>query len=70
MKIDIHTHILPRKFLDAIKKYLSEFNRYRYETVRTLWYMDKRFQIMDKYPGLAQLLCPRGPSLEMTVKPD
>lgn len=70
MKIDIHTHILPRKFLDAIKKYLSEFNRYRYETVRTLWDMDKRFQIMDKYPGLVQVLTPSGAPLEMIAQPE
>jgi len=32
--------------------------------------MDKRLQIMDKYPGLVQVLVPSGPPLELVAQPE
>lgn len=69
MKIDFHTHIMPRKYLDAVNKYLPSSTRPRYEAVRTLWDMDMRFRIMDKYPGLVHVLTPSGEPLELITKP-
>ncbi|MFC1894289.1 amidohydrolase family protein [Chloroflexota bacterium] len=63
MKIDVFTHILPSKFKDilfnnttgdASLKALKE----RVLTVPTLFDLDERFRIMDKYPDLAHVLTP------------
>lgn len=70
MKIDIHTHIIPRKYLDKLNKYLSGYDRDRYQTISTLWDIDERLRLMDKYPGLVQVLTPSGQPLELIEKPD
>jgi aminocarboxymuconate-semialdehyde decarboxylase len=69
MKIDIHTHIMPRKYLDAVYKYLTEDDRHRYETVRTLWDIDERLRVMDQYYSLMQVLTPNVPLLELIAPP-
>ncbi len=65
MKIDIHTHIMPRKYLDAVYKYLTADDRHRYETIRTLWDIDERLRVMDQYDSLVQVLTPNVPLLEL-----
>ena len=67
MKIDIYSHIIPRKYLDAVYKYLPEERRHIYDSVRTLWNIDERLQIMDEYADLVQVLTPTGLPLELIV---
>lgn len=70
MRIDIYSHIMPRKYLDAVYKYLPEERRHIYESVHTLWNIDERLQIMDEYADLVQVLTPSGPPLELIAQPE
>lgn len=70
MKIDIYTHIIPKRYLDTVYKYLPEDRRHIYESVRTLWNINERLQIMDEYGGLVQVLTPSGPPLELITQPE
>lgn len=75
MKIDIYTHIQPRKYLDALHKivethhrqYLTRFRVI--EATRSLWDLDERFRVMDRYGDLVQVLVPTGPPVEVLAKP-
>lgn len=77
VKIDIYTHIVPSKYLETLtkkieKSTLEEFTPGRIlgiQLTRTLWNLDERFRIMDKYNGLVQVLTPSGPSLELVAQP-
>ncbi|MFC1893160.1 amidohydrolase family protein [Chloroflexota bacterium] len=73
MKIDIFAHVVPRKYLDAVVKRIGGERLEKLiskeivgvELTRTLWNMDERFQIMDKYDGLVHVLTVAGPPLEL-----
>ena len=75
MKIDVFTHILPPKYLEARdKKALSGWasakgSRY-VRAVPTLLDLDIRFRIMDKYPDLLQVLTVAAPAVETITKPE
>jgi aminocarboxymuconate-semialdehyde decarboxylase len=78
MFIDVYAHLVPRKYWDEavrrigigrIEKYVSR-EALGVELTRTLWNMDERFRIMDKYNGLTQILVPSGPTLELIASPD
>ena len=55
MKIDIFAHILPSKYLEAVKG-LSLINPDYINCTRTLSDLDARFRIMDKYDEYVQVL--------------
>lgn len=73
MKIDLFTHIVPRKYWDAVidtvgtarLKELGSGDALAVERTRTLWDLDARFRILDKYPDVRQVISPSGPALEM-----
>ena len=73
--MDIYSHIHPRKYLDALLKLVEAHHkhlltRFRViESTRSLWDIDERFQIMDKYEDLVQVLVPTGPPVELLAKP-
>lgn len=75
MKIDIYSHIQPRKYLDTLLKLVETDHkhlstRFRViESTRSLWNLDERFRIMDKYGDLVQVLVPTGPPPELLAKP-
>jgi len=75
VKIDIYTHIQPRKYLDELLKVVETHHkhlltRFRViESTRSLWNLDERFRIMDKYGDLVQVLVPTGPPVELLVQP-
>jgi predicted TIM-barrel fold metal-dependent hydrolase len=75
VKIDICSHVQPRKYLDALIKIVETqqkhlLTRFRViESTRSLWDMDERFRVMDKYEGLVQVLVPTGPPVELLAKP-
>jgi predicted TIM-barrel fold metal-dependent hydrolase len=70
MKIDAFPHILPAKYRDLLHKkaksgsfYLQSVN----DATPGLWDLDVRFRIMDKYPGLKQILTLASPPVEDVV---
>jgi predicted TIM-barrel fold metal-dependent hydrolase len=66
MKIDIFPHILPVKYKEALYKlapadfYIKDV----VETLPTLYDLDHRFRIMDKFDGLMQILTLSSPPIE------
>jgi len=70
-KIDIYPHILPLKYKEALYKkakgafYLEDVD----DATPTLFDLDSRFRIMDKYEGLVQVLTLASPPLESAVNP-
>lgn len=72
MMIDIAAHITPKKYLDALQGYKSErFNlKDVIETLPSMYDMDCRFRIMDKFPGLMQVLTLSSPAVEEFANPE
>jgi uncharacterized protein len=66
MMIDIAAHILPKKYLDALYGFQSsKFNlKDVIETLPSMYDLDHRFRIMDKFPGLMQVLTLSSPAVE------
>jgi len=66
MKIDIFPHILPIKYKEALYKmappgfYIQDV----IETLPTLFDLDHRFRIMDKFEGMMQILTLSAPPIE------
>ena len=71
MKIDIFSHILPMKYKEALYKtapsgfYIQDV----IETLPTLYDLEHRFRIMDKFEGLMQVLTLSSPPVEQIVDP-
>jgi predicted TIM-barrel fold metal-dependent hydrolase len=72
MMIDIGAHILPRKYLDTLQGFKSDqFNlKDVIETLPSMYDMDCRFRIMDRFPGLMQVLTLSSPAVEEFAGPD
>ncbi len=77
MKIDVFSHIVPKKYWDSflriignerLKKLVSR-EALSVELTYTLWNLDERFRIMDQYDDLVQILTPTGPPLELVANP-
>ncbi len=72
MKIDIYPHFLPTRYKEELYRkakegfYLRDVN----EATPTLWDLDIRFRIMDKYEGLKQVLTVASPPIEDVVNPE
>jgi len=66
MKIDAFPHIMPAKYKEALYKavpsgfYLQDV----IESLPTLWDLERRFRIMDKFDGLMQILNICSPAVE------
>ncbi len=58
MKIDMFCHILPKKYKDAFYKITPDnfYLKNVIDSLPTLYDLDRRFQIMDKYEGLCHAL--------------
>ncbi|MFC1979598.1 amidohydrolase family protein [Chloroflexota bacterium] len=74
LKIDIFCHILPAKYRERLYKLAPEGTIQRkwlesLEVLPTLFDMNQRFRIMDKYEGLAQVLTITSPPVECVAKP-
>ena len=72
MIIDIAAHILPMKYKDALYKTVdAKFNLQNViETLPTLYDLDHRFRIMDKFEGLMHVLTLSAPAVEEFAGPD
>jgi predicted TIM-barrel fold metal-dependent hydrolase len=66
MKIDIFQHILPKKYKEGLYKIAPSgfYIKDVIETLPTLYDLDHRFRIMDKYEGLMQILTLSSPPIE------
>jgi predicted TIM-barrel fold metal-dependent hydrolase len=70
-KIDAYSHILPKKYKEALFDKMSK-RSYYFEADSTrpaLFDLDTRFAGMDKVPGLKQVLTPGAPPLEYVASP-
>jgi uncharacterized protein len=68
LKIDVFNHILPKKYKDALDKAAPNYAQKAHnDNLPTLWDMDHRFRIMDKYPGLMHVLTVSRPPIEEEV---
>jgi predicted TIM-barrel fold metal-dependent hydrolase len=72
MMIDIGAHVLPKKYLDTLQAFKSDnFNlKNVIETLPSMYDMDCRFRIMDKFPGLVQVLTLSSPAVEEFAGPE
>jgi predicted TIM-barrel fold metal-dependent hydrolase len=69
MKIDIYSHILPKRYKEALFKTAKD-GFYIQETVEStppLFDLEERFRLMDKYEGLVQILTLGAPPVEAVV---
>ena len=71
MKIDMYCHIIPKKYLDAVKKRVSSGipQQILIENTPTLTDLSVRFGMMDKYPDLVQVLTLASPPVEAFAGP-
>src|SRR4030042_455030 len=66
MKIDVFPHILPKKYKEALYKIAPSgfYIQNVIETLPTLFDLEHRFRIMDKFKGLMQVLTLSSPPVE------
>jgi len=73
MKIDVFTHIMPKKYTEAfVEKAQPDFPGLRWlglDIVPAVFDLDLRFQIMDKFEDYVQILTLPGPPLETVFEP-
>lgn len=72
MKIDVFPHILPTKYKEALYRVAPPgfYIQNVIDSLPTLFNLDHRFRIMDKYEGLAQVLTLSAPPVEMIADSD
>ena len=70
LKIDIFPHIFPAKYKEALYKEMGP-GHYKsvLDTMATMYDLDYRFRLMDKFEGLMHILTIGGPPLENIVNP-
>ena len=66
LKIDCYAHILPLKYKEALYRLAPPSPRQKknIDTLVTLFDMDARFRLMDKYDGLTHVIVPSYPPFE------
>jgi predicted TIM-barrel fold metal-dependent hydrolase len=64
LKIDAFAHIVPKKYKKAVEKLAPKEAEEKIEVITTLHDLDYRFQIMDRYEGLVQVIAPAWPPVE------
>jgi predicted TIM-barrel fold metal-dependent hydrolase len=77
MKIDIYSHVLPKKYEEEMNRRVnrdkivdaSGAKRAISDFQQSLWDMDFRFKILDKYEGMVQILTPTNLPLELIASP-
>jgi uncharacterized protein len=67
MKIDVYAHILPARYLDAYSKKNPAVLNTTDARNRAVVDLDMRLKVMDRYPGVMQVLSISQPALESMV---
>lgn len=69
--IDIYNHVMPPKYLEEMKRYSSDPGlAKRMMSLRLLWDIPARVEMLKKFPQVKQILSLAVPSPEMLVGPD
>ena len=69
--IDIHNHVMPAAYLDLVRtRYKDEGMVKRLTSIRMLWDMDARVEMLSQWPGLQQVISPAAPPPEALFGPD
>jgi predicted TIM-barrel fold metal-dependent hydrolase len=71
LKIDIFSHIMPPKYKDALFKILPADSCWRknVESRPTLFDIERRLGIMDRFDGMVQVLTSSAPAVELLAEP-
>jgi aminocarboxymuconate-semialdehyde decarboxylase len=71
MKIDMYSHIMPPKYLNAFRSKVSSGFPLQeiIDATPALWDLDHRFRIMDKYSDIAQVLTFAVPPVDVISDP-
>jgi predicted TIM-barrel fold metal-dependent hydrolase len=71
MKIDIYTHIIPKKYVEVVNRTCSDiyYNRQINEAIPSISDLDIRFRILDKFDGIMQVLTLGAPPIEAVAGP-
>jgi uncharacterized protein len=67
MKIDIYAHILPPDYVAALGKKNPKFLEAKELTTRSVWDLNIRLKLMERYPGILQVLTVANPPLDVLV---
>ena len=67
LMIDAFSHIAPPKYRQLLREAAPKECAYMIDTFPPLYDMDARFRIMDRYPGLVQVITPSWPSVELVA---
>jgi uncharacterized protein len=70
LKIDAYAHIVPPKYNSFLTKFAPEQHKQQVLRIETLYDLDKRFRIMDKFEPIRQVLTLARPKLEEIAGPD
>ena len=72
LKIDVFPHILPRPFYDRLLQVAPAGGLMvkRVQNIPVMIDIDKRFEIMDRHEGYAQVLTLAAPPLENVAGPE
>jgi len=68
MKIDAFCHVVPPSYLEVFRK--KAVVPYYVDAMRTLWDLDTRFRVMDRYEDYRQVISLSSPSLESVASPE
>jgi len=65
-KIDIYSHVLPTAYLDVVKQHCKDPGLVkRMTSIRMLWDIEARYNMLDQWEGLSQVLTLALPSPDM-----
>jgi uncharacterized protein len=70
MKIDIYTHILTEKYVEIYGKKNPKFLNSGEVKSRAVTDINMRLRLMDRYPGVFQILTVSNPPLDVFVSPE
>ncbi len=69
MKIDIYTHIMPHKYLEAFSQKTKQITEQREARNGAVTDLEMRWRVMDRYPEVLQVLTISDPPMETLVQP-
>lgn len=71
MKLDVYNHVMPPRYLELMKQHMKDAGIVkRMSSLRMLWDLDARAQMLDQWPEVQQVLTLGLPGPEMVGGPD